>query len=200
MPIRDIQLSWEKFFLKQKATNFQKLQDSLDLEKIRKIQKERARISKEKWDKAAEGLKTYQPTGASAMPSQEQTEKEITIKLTEFQALAIQTILATGMDNILDCIETRTRLTKSFRRNFADKLNISPLYWNFANSTGEITHGPESELVDKLTELYEATKIIKLNQEYNAEISSEGIKVGCQTFSFEAVQELAEACSERKES
>jgi hypothetical protein len=37
------------------------------------------------------------------------------------------------------------------------------------------------------------TELVTLNEEYDAEVTAEGITVGCQTFTFEAFDKLAEA-------
>lgn len=58
---------------------------------------------------------------------------------------------------------------------------------------------PVVELYDLMEVLENAKKrMVKLNEEYTAQITKDGIKVGCQTISFEAFENLVKAVKEFK--
>ena len=62
---------------------------------------------------------------------------------------------------------------------------------------GKVT--PFKELFKTVLEgCFDETVIVPLNNEYEAEVSQNKVRVGCQTFTFEAVEKLAEAVAQVK--
>ncbi len=113
-----------------------------------------------------------------------------TIMLTQQEALWIQTLLNPGTDRKIAFL--KDYLSENVVREVQDKLMLNRLIWRKFQDITE-TDCPE----EKLSDFLQPFKKVELNSKYFAELRPEGVTVGCQTFSYEAIEALAQACRER---